>query len=488
MAIAHNASETLIVWTAGGNVVAERLSPSGVALNTISVTSGDEFADAAVAGDGSRYFVVWSTGKQLLGSFITDGSPTPPRALFSQPFSGPQGPEELTIAPDVAWDGQQFIVVFGERPNLICGFLCPIPPPDRFRVMRVSAAGDAIDTSPAVIAGSHLNAHVASSGAESLIALDSVGEVSTMVAHTQSGLTLDAEIPLFHWFSDVSSGVAWDGSMYTVGWRYAGADASWLGAAHVTRAGLPLDYRVALPSGPMNLPFVPSKADFGQMNLPFCHLSMTLRQMNLPLCHLNMTLGQMNLPLCHLSLTLGQMNLPLCHLKMTLGQMNPPVCHLEMTLGQMNPDASGGQLFFGSTTSWARPSIAVNQSGVTAFAISEATGPSALVRARLYLASELAPMPDPPAAPRNVVSYFGGNTARIDWQSNDTPTGFAIEGSTDSGQHWFVQNVVSSSARTTTVFASVGNLFRVRAFGPGGVSEGTITSIGSMQRRRAQRP
>gem|GEM_PF-5099441 len=39
----------------------------------------------------------------------------------------------------------------------------------------------------------------------------------------------------------------------------------------------------------------------------------------------------------------------------------------------------------------------------------------------------------------------------------------------------------------TLVYASLGDLWRVRARGPGGVSEGTITSIGSMQRQRAER-
>jgi hypothetical protein len=88
-------------------------------------------------------------------------------------------------------------------------------------------------------------------------------------------------------------------------------------------------------------------------------------------------------------------------------------------------------------------------------------------------------------APRNVVSYFGGNTARIDWQQGDTPAGFVLEESIDFGTTWYWYNVLSGDARTINVIAHVGNLFRVRAFGPGGVSEGTITSIGSQQRRRA---
>ena len=394
MAIAHSPSETLIVWITNLNVYAERLSPSGAPLNTIAVTSGNTYAsDVAVVWNGSRYFVVWSNGTQLVGSFIpSDGASIPPRAFFGEPIViGQRGPAEYALRPDVAWDGRNFIVVFGVAPNVPCVTLCPSPGPDYFRVMRVSADGDAIDSAPLMISGGHSRAHVASSGAESLIALDRVGEVSAIVAHDENGLTLDAETRLFHWYGDVSSAVAWDGAAYTVGWRYVGLDQgpSWLGSAHVTQLGFPLDYRVT-PAGAL-------------------------------------------------------------------------------------PSAG-----------WGRPSIAVNEAGTTAFTISEAEGASSLARARLYLASELAPMPAAPSAPRNAVSYFGGNTARIDWQS-ETPTGFFLEWSFDFGKSWRLYTTIPGDARTITVRASIGNLFRVRAFGPGGVSDGPITSIGSMFRRRTGR-
>jgi hypothetical protein len=368
-------------------------SMSGMPLNTVVLTSKTFPSDVAVAWNGSRYFVVWSNEFQLLGTFVApDGSATTPRPFFGEPaVIGKPAPANLELAPDVAWDGRNFIIVFGEVPNIPCVLsvcLPPSPGQGQFRVMRLSASGDAIDSAPLTISGTHLRAHVASSGAESLIVLDGSGQVSTITAHDESGLTLDAETPLFRWFWSVSSAVASDGATYTVGWRYAGLNTgpSWLGAAHVTRSGSPLDYR-----------FV----------------------------------------------------------------------------------ATGGAVWS------AQPSIAINEAGITAFAISEAAGPSSLARARLYLASELAPMPAPPPAPRTVVSYFGGNTARIDWQQSDTPAGFVIELSVDFGTTWYWYNVTSGDARTISVAAHAGNLVRVHAFGPGGVSEGTITSIGSMQRRHA---
>lgn len=394
MSIGHSPSGTLIAWVSGSNAFAKRLPASGAPLDTVALTSGNAYpSDVSVAWNGSRYFVVWSNGYQLFGAFIApDGSSTPPRAFFGEPLvTGHLAPANLELTPDVAWDGQHFIVVFGEVPNIPCLLsACPGPSPSQghFRVMRVSADGDAIDSSPPTISGTHDRAHVASSGAESLIALDSYRQLSTVTVHDDGGLTLDAETPLFRWFWYVSSVVAWDGAAYTVGWRYAGANTgpSWLGAAHVTRSGSPLDYR-----------FV----------------------------------------------------------------------------------ATGVAAWSG------QPSIAVNDAGITAFAISEAAGPSSPARARLYLASELAPMPDPPPAPRNVVSYFGGNTARIDWQQSGTPDAFVLESSFDFGTTWYWYSVISGDVRTINVNAHAGNLFRVRAVGPGGMSEGTITSIGSQYRRHA---
>jgi hypothetical protein len=392
IAIAHSPSEALIVWSDGHNLLAERLSPSGMPLSTTVVTVGSDYVlDVAVAWDGNRYFVIWSNGTQLVGTLVApDGSSTQPRAFFGEPtVVGHRAPAETVLMPDIAWDGRNFIVVVGESPNLPCNLsACPSPPLDGFLVMRVNADGDAVDSSPLLIAGTHFAAHVASSGAEALIALDQSGEVSTIIAHTEDGLSLDAETPLFQWFSNVSSAVAWDGAAYIVGWRYLAADPGpgWLGASHVTRSGLPLDYR------------------------------------------------------------------------------------------------------FTETARAVRPvSIAVNEAGITAFAIAESPGPPSLLRARLYLASEFTPIPPPPPAPTNVISYFSGTTARIDWQESETPAGFALEWSWDFGKSWGFYTFIPADARTITVAAHIGNLFRVRAFGPGGLSDGPITSIGSMQRRRAER-
>jgi len=385
MAMAKGRSDSLLVWATDRAVIAKRLLPSGVPLNTTIVHTGSlyEFWTVAAAWNGSRYFVVWSTAYQFFGAFVeADGSSTTPRAFFNRSSAA-----EMTVVPEVSWDGRHFIVVYAERPNVPCGSLCPRLDPDRFRVMRVSPDGDAIDASPLVINGTHLRAHIASSGTESLIVLDGHGEISTIVVHDDGrGLTLDPEVPLAHWFSDTWSAVAWDGATYMAVWRYVTFDMGGMGAARLTRSGVPFDQR-----------FVST----------------------------------------------------------------------------------------GTVVDWEepQPSIAVNDSGVTAFMITEGTSSySHDDRARLYLASELTPMPATPPTPRNAVNSYAGGEARIDWQS-DPAGGFVIESRRGSGNWTFVK-VVAGDVRTATVDAFIGEQFRVRAFGAAGVSEGAITTIGGTLRRR----
>ncbi|HEV7484393.1 MAG TPA: hypothetical protein VGQ65_01830 [Thermoanaerobaculia bacterium] len=405
LAMARSSSDALLVVT-DGNVSAERLSPSGFPMNTVLLDAGADYpSGGAVAWNGSRYFVVWAVGPQLIGAFVApDGSTTTPKPFLTLPTD----PAREVSLPDIAWDGQHFIVVFTGRPYPYCYTECGTPDPDEFGVLRVSSDGNAIEP-PTYVKGSYMQAHVASSGADSLITLDSVGDVwsyslhtsgtvSAIAMHDDGGVKLDAEKPMFQWRSDMSSAVAWNGLTYTVVWRYIDGDVtgrsgpSWLGAAEVTQSGVPFDYRFT---------------------------------------------------------------------------------------------ATGDWLPLG--VRWGQPSIAVDDAGVTAIALSEATRESAIARARLYFASELAPMPPPPTAPRSVAGFFDGRIARIDWQG-ETAVQFVIEYSSDSGKNWSLGAVVAGDLRTANVHALIGNQVRVRAVGPAGVSEGVVTTIVSMPRRRAARP
>ncbi len=391
--IAHSSTEALVVWSTMDSVVAARLSPLGDVLDTAPISLGTVRTNAiAVAWNGSRYFVIWTDGDKLFGAFVgPDGVATAPRAIGNQ-----TAPLNFASGLDMAWDGRQFIVVFGEvsYQGNECGE-CVLSP-DHVRLLRVSATGDAIDVVPVRIPGVHLHAAVASSGTESLIALDSESDTSTMIVHDDGGvLVLGPEVPLFHWFLSIGSDVAWTGSAYVVGWRYtpSSSAAGWIGVSRVNQSGV----------------------SFASFFTP----------------------------------------------------------------------AAGAPDF---VTQSAVPSVAANDAGDPAVVISEMAPPSYVSRARLYLMSEMASTPAPPPAPRNVISVYGGGTTLIEWQSDGTPDGFLLEISPDFGKTWF-PIVVTTDVRSRTIQqVQVGTQIRVSAFGPGGLSAGTITSVGSPQRRHAQRP
>jgi hypothetical protein len=396
--IAQGFSEALVVWTtADGSILATRVTPFGVRLDPtpLVIATAQYIAQVAVAWNGSRYFIVWSADDRIVGAFVgSDGVVTTAQTLTHKTT-----PFNFTSVPDVTWDGRQFIVVFGEfSPAAIYCGECPAPIPDHIRVLRVSPTGDPIDPIALRIPGVHIRAHVASSGAESLIALDNFNDVSTVVVHDEDGvLHLDPEVSLFHWrVSTVSSDVTWDGANYIVGWEYLNQTfephSGWLAAARLTQSGLRFETFVTPVAAPESVSY---------------------------------------------------------------------------------------------TESWG-PSLAANDAGETALAISETLPASYVSRGRLYLLTEMATMPAPPPAPHNAVSLFGGQTTRIDWQGDDVP-GYLVERSFNFGTTWYSYGVLPGTARSITVPTSIGDLFRISGFGPGGVSAATITSIGSAPRRRAVR-
>jgi hypothetical protein len=392
-AIAQGSFGQLAVWSASGHLVAARLFPSGAVFDAQPIVIGPSIGSNAVAWSGSRFFVVCTDGRQLFGAFVeTDGTTTPPRPLGIQtPLSG-------ASSVDLAWDGRQFIVVFSETTPganrcLIpegCGDL-----PDHISLVRVSADGVAIDTTAVRVPGAHARAHVASSGSESMIALDNDRETSAMIVRDDgAGLQLGPEVPLFRWLNSYGSDIAWNGSQYVVAWRYSlwPAGPGWIGVKTIGQSGVPFASRFTPTAGPPE--------DF------------------------------------------------------------PP---------------------------YSAPSIAANDSGDAAVVISEIAPASYSARARLYLTSEMAPMPPPPPTPRNVVVYATGTTTIITWQNDGTALGFETERSDDFGRTW-VRNGVTGDVRNLTVPSSPrGPLYRVSAFGPGGYSEAAVATIGKLERRRAER-
>jgi hypothetical protein len=383
-------SQTLIVQTTNNGMLATRWSGATGPLDSNPIVVSSTYGgDPAVAWNGSRYFVVWVAGSQLLGAFIgSDGAASTPIALPFAAADFPGGPS----SPDLAWDGREFLVTVPVIANLYCLTTCPSMPPGEVRIIRVSAEGNVLDHPAITIPGLHRGARVATSGSEFLVVLDTGASVSSVAVRANaSGVEVGAEETIFSWIAEAPSAVAWDGSAYIVSWRYASGDGAWLAAARVGHGG--------------------------------------------------------------------------------------EVSQASVT-GAFRPDPHFG---------WSAPSIAVNDAGDTAIAVDEAAPPSYLSRVRAYFVSELGPMPPAPAAPRNVVNHFSGNTALIEWQSDGAANGFLLEVSPDVGHTWFFAGTLSGDVRSTTLSASTGTQFRVSAFGPGGLSSGTITIIGSEPRRRAVR-
>jgi hypothetical protein len=152
-------------------------------------------------------------------------------------------------------------------------------------------------------------------------------------------------------------------------------------------------------------------------------------------------------------------------------------------------DRSGNalQTLFTTAKTAGMPSAAVNDAGEVAIAIAEPAAASGPTRARIYFASELQPAPPPPAAPAYAISHLAGQQALLQW--GGTAPGFLIETLfLFPSKMWRTIQQLPGDVHETRVYASAGNLFRVRAYGPGGSSpDGPITSVGSDQRARSVR-
>jgi hypothetical protein len=157
-------------------------------------------------------------------------------------------------------------------------------------------------------------------------------------------------------------------------------------------------------------------------------------------------------------------------------------------------DRSGNvlQKLFTTASTPDAPSVAANDAGEVAIGISEDAPPSDLSRARIYFGSELQPVPLVLATPTNVVSHLSGQSARLQWEGN--APGFVVEKFFVLPQigpdFWQLIEGLSGDVHETTVDDShPGDVYRIRANGPDGVSpDGAVTTIHSEPRTRSVRP
>lgn len=160
-------------------------------------------------------------------------------------------------------------------------------------------------------------------------------------------------------------------------------------------------------------------------------------------------------------------------------------------LRQWRLDRSGGvlQKLFTTASSPYPPSVAANDAGEVAIAISEDAAPSGLSRARIYFGSEIQPVPSGLATPTNAVSHLAGSYAAVKWDG-DAPR-FLIEKLYPPAiavNAWYVVQELPGDVHESSVYASAGETVRIRAYGPdGSTPDGAITTIHSEPRTRPVR-
>lgn len=220
------AGDALIVAAGSNGVRAVRWSRAAGALDAVPLLlSEDRVTGADAVWNGTRYLVVWSAfaavggspANGLFGRFVgIDGSLS---ARIEVPELRPvTASDKYPQNPALAWDGHQFLLAVPMIPSLVCSILCPTPPPDEIRLVRLSAGGLALDSRGTSIPGVHTAARVASSGSEFLVVLDD--GTYRIVTTGPGGIDVGIERRFFRPIAayPMPSDVVWDGGTYVIGW------------------------------------------------------------------------------------------------------------------------------------------------------------------------------------------------------------------------------------------------------------------------------
>lgn len=255
-ATAYGGSTYVVVWIDAitSTLYARRFDAMGHAIDAgpLVVGPADAVSPPAVAWNGQNFLAVWPHSGGIDGALLSArgnsaGAPIP---------LAPRGSNVYFANPDVASDGNQFLITWGVYP-----FFCDPCAATAFEVRATGAdaSGLPFDGKPIVVAAA-TRGRVASSGGEFLIAVDTVPRmnegprvwgVSTATAHAE-GRTLRIAAPrlLFPWPSSTRSDVVWDGSDYVIAWRYQALSTAFLGSMRVTRSGFAFDRRAVVTGRP----------------------------------------------------------------------------------------------------------------------------------------------------------------------------------------------------------------------------------------------
>src|SRR5437763_5120452 len=149
MAVAFGGGTYFVVWNDADNVLGVMVTPLGAATPPFVVASHG--SNPAVAWNGSEFFVVWvgtrsisagSTrrifGVPVSAAGVLHGTARP---VSPEPLSTPDipGDSQVFINPQIAWTGQQYVVVWrGDFLIINCTATCMPPPPSFADIVRLS--------------------------------------------------------------------------------------------------------------------------------------------------------------------------------------------------------------------------------------------------------------------------------------------------------------------------------------------------------------
>jgi hypothetical protein len=194
-------------------LVARRFTTSGAIIDPQPIVVRNRRAiDIAVTWNGRQFYAVWNEEGRIYGAIIqADGTVGAARQLAPEPPPSDTAFHQQS-APDVAWDGARYVVVWQLTRIPACtSSVCPET--NEVRAVHVSAQNLPLDAADFVVAPNGMHPHVARGNRDLLVTFDNAdGVLGTFLGGTA--------FPIFRWISVPWSNVTWDGRSYVVAWRY----------------------------------------------------------------------------------------------------------------------------------------------------------------------------------------------------------------------------------------------------------------------------
>ncbi len=276
LGVAYGSGTYLIVSNNSRGLVATRVTQSGVRIDEFGPVLDARAGNAAVVFDGSRFFVTWTDGLAVYGSFFTLDAHVSPRQTLAAKIQ-----DRLFFDPSMAWDGRRFLAVWSTGAPFCFADPC-LPFASEIVAFRVAADGTPLEA-PVRIADalSGIAAAVASSGQDFLVAVrrkgydDAVATsvVRALIVDAERGVNVRATRQLTNWFP-FGIAAAWTGTDYEVMWSYTTtAHIQYhLASAHIDRAGNVTAQRSVRADG-LGFQFSPAANAAGEMAIAARHNS-----------------------------------------------------------------------------------------------------------------------------------------------------------------------------------------------------------------------